>query len=75
LLPELPIQAEARYLFFSAHMKQGWGSPRAGGESALPLIRPHPGGVAAESPDADEGEALLARLSGAAAAQLDGVPA
>src|SRR5713226_8553853 len=52
----------------------GVGLAERTGESPLPLVRSHPGCVAPEGADPDAGEALLARLAGAAAAQLDSVP-
>src|SRR5919201_4259346 len=44
-----------------------------GGEGALPRLASHPRGVAAESPDADTGELLLARLAAPAPSELDRV--
>ena len=44
------------------------------GERLLPPLSAHAGGVAAEGGDAKAAEGILARLTGEAAAKLDGVP-
>ena len=44
------------------------------GECRLPPLSAHAGGIAAEGDDAKTAEAILARLTGEAAAKLDRVP-
>jgi hypothetical protein len=56
-----------------AHEAGSWLGQRSG-ERRLPPLRAHAGGIAAERGDAETAEAVLARLTGEAAAKLHRVP-